>query len=392
MDFPQPPQGAATPFPAAPQPTPTTPPSFPATPPTSPLPAPSFPPQPVQIPVQGVSDEQVYAMPEKFLSTNPAGSSPSSEKPPRKKLTIVLIVLIILMVLATIGGVAYYFLVLAKAPVTTTTSTTSSKTTSTSTTNTSNNNVNAVNASNANSNTNKINSNVSNVNNANTNSNTNSNTNAVVNTNTNVNTNVNAPVNTNTNISVPAKDTDGDGLTNDEEKIWGTKADLPDTDGDGYKDGVEVVAGYDPTNATSAGKISDNAALVDTYTNSMYSYTVLHPNKWIADALTEGDNTEILFTPNTLELAGQFVAISVTSNPSGLTALDWYVETNKVAETSVKPVTTFSGLKGVWSADGSTAYFVDNDYVYAVSYRYGTSAELFFPDTFQLMVKSFSLN
>lgn len=42
-------------------------------------------------------------------------------------------------------------------------------------------------------------------------------------------------------------DTDGDGLTDYEEaKAWGTDAANPDTDGDGYRDGDEVRAGYDP--------------------------------------------------------------------------------------------------------------------------------------------------
>jgi hypothetical protein len=41
-------------------------------------------------------------------------------------------------------------------------------------------------------------------------------------------------------------DSDQDGLTNDEEKMYGTDPYNPDTDGDGYSDGVEVRSGYDP--------------------------------------------------------------------------------------------------------------------------------------------------
>ncbi len=41
-------------------------------------------------------------------------------------------------------------------------------------------------------------------------------------------------------------DSDGDGLTNDEEAKYGTDPFNPDTDQDGYSDGQEIVSGYDP--------------------------------------------------------------------------------------------------------------------------------------------------
>lgn len=80
---------------------------------------------------------------------------------------------------------------------------------------------------------------------------------------------------TSTAITETNKDSDGDGLTDVEEKTFGTdpnKADTdgdgltdwaevkiyktdplnPDTDGDGYKDGAEVINGYDPLKPGSA--------------------------------------------------------------------------------------------------------------------------------------------
>lgn len=90
------------------------------------------------------------------------------------------------------------------------------------------------------------------------------------NVNENLNENVNAPVEIPPNIPPPVGiDTDGDGLTDDQELALGTdpvKIDTdgddlpdreeveiyftdplnPDTDGDGYLDGAEVTAGYDP--------------------------------------------------------------------------------------------------------------------------------------------------
>lgn len=53
-------------------------------------------------------------------------------------------------------------------------------------------------------------------------------------------------------------DSDQDGLTNDEEKSYGTDPYNADTDGDGYSDGVEVTSGYDPLKAGNDKIVSEN--------------------------------------------------------------------------------------------------------------------------------------
>ena len=53
-----------------------------------------------------------------------------------------------------------------------------------------------------------------------------------------------------------AIDSDCDGLTNAEEKLYGTDPNNPDTDGDGYSDGVEVKSGYDPLKPAPGDKIT----------------------------------------------------------------------------------------------------------------------------------------
>lgn len=49
-----------------------------------------------------------------------------------------------------------------------------------------------------------------------------------------------------------AKDSDGDGLSDEDEKKYGSDPQKTDTDGDGYGDGSEVKGGYDPIVAGSA--------------------------------------------------------------------------------------------------------------------------------------------
>lgn len=45
----------------------------------------------------------------------------------------------------------------------------------------------------------------------------------------------------------PTGDSDADGLTNADEKLWGTNPNAQDTDNDGFKDGEEVAANHNPT-------------------------------------------------------------------------------------------------------------------------------------------------
>lgn len=52
-------------------------------------------------------------------------------------------------------------------------------------------------------------------------------------------------------------DSDGDGLTDDEERELGTDPFDPDTDGDGVPDGVEVWTGTDPLDASDPGDLTD---------------------------------------------------------------------------------------------------------------------------------------
>lgn len=51
------------------------------------------------------------------------------------------------------------------------------------------------------------------------------------------------------------QDTDQDGLSNDEERLYGTDPMNKDTDGDGYSDEVEVMSGYDPLKPSPGDKI-----------------------------------------------------------------------------------------------------------------------------------------
>lgn len=328
-------------------------------------------------------NDTIYTMPDKFMQSS---VQPQTTKSHSKTKTWVLIVVIALAVIAIIGGVVYYVLsgLQQQTPVESVVENNTAVTNETNITNTtsnqnSNSNALAVNSlpsngnSNANSNGN-VNTNVANVNNAN------SNTNAATNANSNVNTN--APV------AVPSKDTDKDKLTNEEEVLFSTKADKPDTDSDGYIDGEEIVAGYDPNNSVSSGRLSASSK-VTTYEASDYGYSIMYPSGWLAQALSAETPNEMLFTSQSVDTAGQFIEVLVEDNSTGYTATDWYTSQTGGSEATLLPITTFEGMEGVMSSDGYTAYFTDSKRAYVISYRFGSSTEVYFPSTFTFMAKSF---
>jgi hypothetical protein len=63
----------------------------------------------------------------------------------------------------------------------------------------------------------------------------------------------------------PSPDSDGDGLTDDEEEALGTDPNKADTDGDGLNDGEEVALGTDPLNEDTDGDGLSDGDEVNTY-------------------------------------------------------------------------------------------------------------------------------
>ncbi|MFH1536513.1 MAG: hypothetical protein ABID45_00830, partial [Patescibacteria group bacterium] len=48
-------------------------------------------------------------------------------------------------------------------------------------------------------------------------------------------------------------------------------------------------------------------------------------------------------------------------------------------------------LDGIISPQGFTVYFYSDDYIYAITYKYGTKKEVNFISTFEMMYKSFKI-
>ena len=91
----------------------------------------------------------------------------------------------------------------------------------------------------------------------------------------------------------PDRDTDGDGLTDAEEVLFGTNAQIMDTDGDGYADGTEVANLYNPVGIAPQRLIDTD--LVFEYTHPIDGWSVYVPRQW-AIAATDQEQREIIVT------------------------------------------------------------------------------------------------
>ncbi|MBI5023051.1 MAG: hypothetical protein HZC05_02700 [Candidatus Magasanikbacteria bacterium] len=178
-------------------------------------------------------------------------------------------------------------------------------------------------------------------------------------------------------------DTDNDGLTDEEEKIYGTDPALPDTDSDGFLDTLEIQnlynpIGFKPVRLFDSGKIK-------IYENPVFSYSIFYPGDWVAQSL-DPNNKDVMFTAAT----GEFVEVLVEDNPLKMTAEAWYLgQSPGVDPSQLEYFITKDKLAGVKSPDGLVAYISFEDKIFAINYNIGLKTEVNFLNTFEMMINSF---
>jgi hypothetical protein len=250
----------------------------------------------------------------------------------------------------------------------------------------------------------------------NTNVNTNINVNANVNTNVNsradenvnsqagdganangsVNGNINNNTNTNTNTNttviqtevLPAPDADEDGLSDEEEDLFGTHIRIPDTDGDGYIDGAEVMNLYDPK--TRGGKRLSDSSFVGVYKSKVYSFEYLYPKKW---NIASDSDKEIVYDDGK---GGRVIAlVELVKLAETPTFEAWYKSQSgaSVSYENLRISPVKEGLTLYQEEDSLKAYFVTEnfDFVYIFEYEPGPDSKAYFKQVFQMMLKSFDL-
>ena len=184
-------------------------------------------------------------------------------------------------------------------------------------------------------------------------------------------------------IWAPILDTDGDGLTDEEELSLGTNPNEIDTDQDGYLDLEEIQAGYDPT---GTGKLEESK-FIARYQNNNLNYSFLYPNAWtLRDNNT--DYLTIITAPD-----NSLMQISVAENVLGQSILDWYQTTVSQGNISSDRIKTSDLWEGIVGEENLHFYVTGNNrqYIYILSYIPVVSQRLAYPNIFQMMTNSFNL-
>ncbi|MBI4250431.1 hypothetical protein HY622_02475 [Candidatus Uhrbacteria bacterium] len=191
--------------------------------------------------------------------------------------------------------------------------------------------------------------------------------------------------------SIPAIDSDKDGLTDTEERLYNTNSQIQDTDGDGFTDGEEVEHLFDPLRPDGARL--EISGRVTPYTNPTFSYSLYYPSSWSSRAVNESDKEVVISSA-----LGEFISVKVQDNPQSLGAIDWYIAlVDPSADSSQLQTLSFNNWTGVMAPDGLSAYLVKTDetgvviapYVYSFLYNQDTSAQPQFLTTFRMMLRSF---
>ncbi|MEK7632479.1 MAG: hypothetical protein AAB473_01675 [Patescibacteria group bacterium] len=182
-----------------------------------------------------------------------------------------------------------------------------------------------------------------------------------------------------------SKDSDSDGLTDIEERMYGTDYRNPDSDGDTFLDGNEVFHRYDP-NGLSPSTLLDTGA-VKMFSDTTLPFTVFYPTSWKAsvDAATR---TVTFKTPN---LAS--VIVTWGTKEKDLTVEDWVLKNVKDADiTTLKASYTKEGYYTLRSKDDLVAYLDLGTAVYTMTYSLNGSTEISYIQTFAMMVNSFHIS
>ncbi|MEK7655770.1 MAG: thrombospondin type 3 repeat-containing protein [Patescibacteria group bacterium] len=172
-------------------------------------------------------------------------------------------------------------------------------------------------------------------------------------------------------------DSDGDGLTDAEETIFGTDKSVTDSDGDGFADGSEAKSLYDPAIAKTKLASSDRFQTVKI--GSVNS--ALIPETWTSA------ETEVGITINTYTPALFLISIlSLADKPDDLTFENWVLSESALPVSELTPFTTSAGYNAWRSSDGLVTVVIAGAEAFIVRYGVNDAASVDFRALYGMFV------
>jgi hypothetical protein len=182
-----------------------------------------------------------------------------------------------------------------------------------------------------------------------------------------------------------SKDSDSDGLSDIEERMYGTEYRNPDTDSDTFLDGNEVFHRYDPLGVAPSTLLDTGAVKV--FSEETLPFTVYYPTTW--KATPELSKNTVTFKSSNVAS----VIVVWSPKDADLTVEDWIVK--NVEDVQLKTLQasyTKEGYYTLRSADDLVAYIDLGTSVYVMTYDLATSKEISYTQTFAMMVNSLTVS
>ena len=178
-------------------------------------------------------------------------------------------------------------------------------------------------------------------------------------------------------------DSDSDGLSDLEESLFGTKAQLPDTDGDGFLDGNEVFHLYNPNGLAPATLL--DAKLVKDVSGAI-GWKMQIPETWTFVESANGAAATISSGH------GEKFVIAIQDNATKQPIVDWYLAAHpQVTASQVLQYRSKRGYLGIIGADLLTTYIPWGDKVFVFTYDLGGQTFINFRTTYSMMLNALLL-
>lgn len=180
-----------------------------------------------------------------------------------------------------------------------------------------------------------------------------------------------------------ATDEDGDGLSTEEELVFGTDPQKTDSNDNSYADLVEVENGYNPA---TPGPLESNQGL-RFYQEASGAFSFLYPASWQVSEL--GDGTTFVFAAPD----NSIIQLSVQDNFDKQSILGWYGALFPEDTITYDKLKTSVSWDGLASRDGLNFYIGDKSRTRIYAWSYIPAVENYQPysNIFKMMFSSFDL-